>query len=92
MFSRWQDGFEELKSVQPFIEFKQGLPDIEKFNPRINNLLILDDLMTECGKEKSIKEIFTIDSNHQNISVFFLSQNLFSNEKTTELLVLIVIT
>ena len=80
-FSRWQDGFEELKSVQPFIEFKQGLPDIEKFNPRINNLLILDDLMTECGKEQSIKEIFTIDSNHQNISVFFLTQNLFSNEK-----------
>ena len=32
---------------------------------------------------KSIKEIFTIDSNHQNISVFFLTQNLFSNEKNT---------
>ena len=34
-FTRWQDGFEELKSVQPFIEFNQGLPDIANFNPKI---------------------------------------------------------
>lgn len=80
-YSRWQDVFNELKSVVPTIEFKQGLPDIQQFNSRINNLLILDDLMSECGKEQSIKEIFTIDSNHQNLSVYFLTQNLFNNEK-----------
>ena len=80
-YSRWQDGFNELKSVVPTIKFKQGLTDIQQFNSRINNLLILDDLMSECGKEQSIKEIFTIDSNHQNLSVCFLTQNLFNNEK-----------
>ena len=63
------------------IEFKEGLPDIEDFDSKKNNLLILDDLMRESCKDTSIYDIFTVDSHHKNISVFFLTQNLFPKEK-----------
>ena len=82
-YSRWQDNFDQLKSISPQIEFVQGLPDIEEFNSQLNNLLILDDLMKECGKDNSIYDIFTVDSHHKNISVFFLTQNLFPKEKNS---------
>ena len=65
----------------PTIEFKPGLPDIEEFVANNINLLILDDLMKESGTDNSIYDIFTIDSHHKNISVFFLAQNLFPIEK-----------
>ena len=80
-YSRWSDGFEKLKLISPKIEFKQGLPDIDTFNPDENNLLILDDLMSEAEKDRSILELFTTDSHHANISVFIISQNLFSRGK-----------
>ena len=37
--------------------------------------------MRESFKDNSIYDIFTVDSHHKNISVFFLTQNLFLNEK-----------
>ena len=82
-YSRWQNNFSELLNTISNIQFIQGLPEMDQFDVKENNLLILDDLMSECGKNLAIKEIFTIDSNHSNISVFFLTQNLFSNDKNT---------
>jgi hypothetical protein len=80
-YSRWQNNFNELLKLLPNIKFVEGLPDIDEFNANQNNLLILDDLMSECGKNDDIKKLFTIDSNHKNLSVFFLTQNMFSNDK-----------
>lgn len=60
-----------------------GLPDIDELNISEPNLIILDDLMTECSKDNSIKDLFTIDSNHKNVSVFLLTQNLFLSGKHT---------
>ena len=36
---------------------------------------------TMSAKNEEIKDIFTVDSHHMNISVFFLVQNLFQAEK-----------
>ena len=58
----------------PDVKFIRGLPDIDEFNENLNNLLILDDLMSEFGKNDVIKQLFTIDSNHKNLIVFFLTQ------------------
>lgn len=80
-YSRLQDIFDDLKSVKPSIQFIKGLPKIDLFSKYIRNLLVLDDLMSECGNDETIKNIFTVDSHHQNISVFLLSQNLFSTDK-----------
>jgi hypothetical protein len=59
-------------------EFVHGLPNLNEFDPSLNNLLILDDLMSECEKDKEIQNLFTVYSHHKNITVFIITQNLFS--------------
>jgi uridine kinase len=78
-YTREQPIFDEMRKSIPIIEFVEGLPDIDDFDRNLNNLLILDDLMQSV--DKSIQNLFTIDSHHKNISVFFLTQNLFSQGK-----------
>ena len=80
-YSRWQPAYDRLKTTINDIEFKEGLPDIDNFKTETLNLIILDDLMHECGKDQSVMNIFTVDSHHKNISVFFLTQNLLPREK-----------
>lgn len=75
-YSRPQDSLKELTAYN--VELHDGLPDVDHFDAASNNLLILDDLMEECEKDKSILNMFTVDSHHKNISTFFLTQNLFS--------------
>ena len=80
-YARWSDTFNKLRLIAPNVEFNEGLPDIDTLSVNQNNLLILDDLMSEAEKEKSILDLFTTDSHHSNISVFLISQNLFSRGK-----------
>lgn len=75
-YSAEQAVFGELVNLN--IEFQQGLPNVDEFDPRTNNMIILDDLMSECERDKSIQSLFTVHSHHKNISVFILTQNLFS--------------
>jgi hypothetical protein len=46
------------------------------FNPKQNSILVLDDLMTEAGKDEKILRLFDIDSHHLNLTVFFLTQTI----------------
>ena len=45
------------------------------------NLLIFDDLMTEAKCEQRIADFFTKGSHHRNISIVYLTQNLFPQGK-----------
>ena len=76
-YSRWQQVYEEMKNV----EFHKGILDIETLDSNINNLVILDDLMTEAEHDKTILNLFTVDSHHINTSVIYVTQNLFSQGK-----------
>jgi len=92
-YSVWQKAFEDIQmsragpahlnttSNTANLEFKEGLPEMSDFDPKLNNILILDDLMTEAGKDQKVLRIFTVDSHHNNITVFFLTQNIFPQEK-----------
>ena len=80
-YTRFQPKFDELKAKIPSIEFNEGLPDIDNFDQDSENLVILDDLMHLCEKDPSILNLVTVDSHHKNISVFCLTQNLFSKGK-----------
>lgn len=71
----YQSAFNGQKNIY----FNQGLPDIKTFDPNIRNLLIIDDLMHEA--DESVAQIFTKGSHHYNISVIFLTQNLFFGSK-----------
>lgn len=64
LYKRWKPLYTVIQSsVAPKEEFIQGIPsyleDDELFDPRINNLLILDDLFSESVKDKRITDLFT---------------------------------
>jgi hypothetical protein len=79
-YSIWSDKFNKLHDVYPSIQFQEGIPSVDNFNSNLNNLLILDDLMTKA-KSESMLELFTVHSHHLNISVFLLAQNVFCQSK-----------
>lgn len=71
----YQKTFDTVRNVR----FHEGLPDVNDFNREIKTLLIIDDLMGEV--DDRVSQIFTKGSHHLNISVMFLTQNLFFNNK-----------
>jgi len=66
-------------TVRNRVEFHEGLPDIGQFDGRLHTLLILDDLMAEA--DDSVANVFTKISHHRDVSVVFLTQNLFHKNK-----------
>ena len=66
------------KSMKNVI-FHQGIPDDieERFNPRVINLLIIDDLMTKCHSDERMTRLFSVGSSHKNLSIIFIVHNLF---------------
>ena len=82
-YNEWQDKYEILKYMERPIEFVQGTVNINDFDNSINNLIILDDLMSKCKESSDILDLFTIKSHHRNISVFLVTQNIFIKGKWT---------
>jgi len=71
--------YQSIFNNYPHINFNEGLPDNKEFDGKRRTLLILDDLMKEAGD--SVLDIFTKLSHHRNVSVIFLTQNLFFKSK-----------
>jgi hypothetical protein len=69
----------------PEIEFNKGIPeDIDKgdyLDISQRNLIVLDDLMAQSGKDKRIAELFTKGSHHRNLSIVYIVQNIFHQGK-----------
>ena len=61
------------------VEFNEGLPDISKFDGTQPLLLIINDLMDETNA--NVERIFTRMSHHRNISVVYITQNMFPQNK-----------
>lgn len=74
-YGEFQPSFAEF----PQVEFHEGLPDVGRFDGRFRVLLILDDLMNEA--DQNVCNIFTKLSHHRNVSVVFVTQNLFHRNK-----------
>ena len=60
------------------VDFQQGLPDLDKLDPREKHLIILDDLIDES--DQRVASLF-MKSHHRNISVMYIVQNLFHRGK-----------
>lgn len=71
----YQNGFNSIEGV----EFHEGLPDLARFDGSQRTLLILDDLMHET--DDRVTKIFTKISHHSDVSVLYLTQNLFYGGK-----------
>jgi len=52
------------------------------FDGRQPTLLIIDDLMSETNQ--LVEDIFTKISHHRNISVIYMTQNVFDKKNTPE--------
>ena len=84
-FGQWQPLYENLQKKIPCIEFVHGIPDYlhssQFISPDKRNLIILDDLMTEAKCDQRIADLFTKGSHHRNISIVYLTQNVFPQGK-----------
>jgi hypothetical protein len=74
-YGEYQPMFDEF----PHVTFAEGLPDITQFDGQHRTLLILDDLMNK--NSDAVSELFTRVSHHRNVSVYYISQNIFQKSK-----------
>jgi hypothetical protein len=68
-YGTFQEAFNDLDEV----ELHEGLPNIDMLQSK--TLMVIDDLMSEA--DDRLNKIFTKYSHHKDISVLFLTQNLF---------------
>ena len=82
-YGEYQDAYREMTETLSHIEFVEGIPeDLEdRINPSIRNMVIIDDLMAETSKSALVTRLFTKGSHHKNLSVIFITQNLFYASK-----------
>ena len=71
--------YQPIFNEYPQVTFNEGLPDLAQFDGEQNTLLVIDDLMSETNDE--VSNIFTKISHHRNVSVIYLTQNLFYKSK-----------
>ena len=74
-YGEFQPSFLEFSQV----EFHEGLPDVSSFDGRSRVLLIIDDLMNEA--DQNVCNLFTKLSHHRNVSIVFVTQNLFHRNR-----------
>jgi hypothetical protein len=80
IYSEWQPEYDRLRDhFQQGIEFIKGWSAelYEKFHPGIRNLLVLDDVMGSTKNDGTLSDLFTKGASHRNLSVLFITQNLF---------------
>ena len=63
----------KLKDVQFIRGFQEGWDTL----PQRYDVLVIDDLFVEAGKQKELTNLFTRTARHREIFVIFLTQNLY---------------
>ena len=76
---------DNIRKRIPRIQFVSGIPDHLNDQHYINagkmNILVFNDLMTEEKCDQRIADLFTKGSHNRDISVLYLTQNLFPQGK-----------
>ena len=76
-YRHWQTMYDELDKLIIDIEFSDELPTAETFSTFSDSLIILDDMMDDVVNSSEMMKVFTEASHHKNVSVIFMSQNIF---------------
>lgn len=71
---------EQILNVE--VTYHPGIPSLDTIKKARPDIIVLDDLMIELKKDERVKNLFTRGSHHLNISVIFLTQNIFSNDSS----------
>ena len=84
-YGQWQPSYFDTMRIMPGIEFNEGIPDdidnADYLHVSQRNLIVLDDLMAQSGKDKRISDLFTKGSHHRNLSIIYIVQNIFHQGK-----------
>jgi DNA polymerase III delta prime subunit len=67
------------ETLREEVKVFEGIPDSELFSDCKPRLIILDDLMRET--DGNVVDLFTKGSHHYNITVIFITQNIFNQGK-----------
>ena len=73
-YDTWQSSFEPLMDR---VTFKRGIPSLDDLKQAERHLVVLDDLMGECGNA-IFSKMFTVYSHHLHFSVVLTAQNLYN--------------
>ena len=76
-YKKWQPIFNTMNDVT----FVQGMNF--ELDRNIPTLLIIDDQMNQV--DERLAELFTVSAHHENTSVIFVTQNLFFQDFTEQL-------
>ena len=81
----YQSLFDEMQQTVSNLQFQEGIPsqqDIEALAEGQNHcLLVLDDLMSKVVASETMQDLFCQFCHHKNISVVYLTQNLYQGGK-----------
>ena len=84
-YSQWQPAYTQLLMMIPTTEFVKGIPESLENDSYLDvnkrNMIVIDDQMTEAGKDNRIVNLFTKGSHHRNLNVIYIVQNLFHQGK-----------
>jgi hypothetical protein len=84
-YSCYQPLYDKISVELPNISFHEGLPDentIKEFGAKqYHKIIVLDDLMSKVTSSPVILDLFCQYSHHLNITVMFITQNIFHSGK-----------
>ena len=83
LYGEYQSAYDDMRKSIDNIRFIEGFPsDMDALiDPKVRNLVVIDDLMTELSGDTRVTNLFTKGSHHRNMSVIFIVQNLFLASK-----------
>jgi hypothetical protein len=75
-YGQWQPSYFDMMRTMPGIEFNRAIPeDIDNadyLDVSQRNVIVLDDLMAQSGKDRRIADLFTKGSHHRNLYIYHL--------------------
>lgn len=82
-YSEYQPCYTNMRRSIPNIEFHENLPsDFNDFTSAERpTLFVIDDLMDVAAGDKRVSALFTKGCHHRNVSVIYITQNLFHRGK-----------
>ena len=64
------------------VEYRSDISDITYYSSLgKNTLIIIDDMMNECGKSDDIMKLFSVVARKRDLSIIFIVQNIYDNSK-----------
>ena len=81
-YGQWQYLYRiPIRNKNVNVIYHDGVPSIEQIKKTKPDIIVIDDLMDQIKKNESIKTLFIKGSHHLGISVMFIVQNIFHQDK-----------